>query len=200
MAKTIEPSVNQTLRTLRGAEFTTEPSPDRQVSPNVFFSWDTSDCHVEPLITSQPGEMLRVTAKIIGLPRWWCFNVALEHGQFLPGDVLGIVAEIAGPAEQKIDALIRTRRIKEDGSKDIGDTELKDVLTLTGSRNVSVIQHAVQSGQNMAGSEGFHTLIMRLPMVNPQEITVFDMQIFHVSADQATADADAQKTLANFRT
>lgn len=140
--------------------------------------------------------MLRLSGKITGKPRWWTLNVALEQARFAAGDVLGLVAEIEGPGGQQIEALVRSRRIDAEGNRDIGDTPIKEPLALTGRRSLSVLLHRVARGQRMAGTEAFHTLILRLPLVDIAELTVFDLQIFQLPEGAGVPEA---KTLASFR-
>lgn len=108
-------------------------------------------------------------------------SVALGEGAFAPGDVLGVVAEFEGCAEDRLGGFVRTGR-----AGGHADTSLRDALPGSAHRMVRTALHQVRADGAMAGAPGFHSLILDLPR-GDFTLRLHDMRLFKLDAARGVA-------------
>lgn len=129
-----------------------------RIVPGFFPNWDEEHGTVALTHEAEPGNLVRVEAKVTGEPRWLTLNLDLGGGRFEAGDVIGVVADVDGDGDYALEMFIRTR--SEEGNM---DTEFPDGLPIAPGRRVVTSMHMVGAGDGAVNSERFHMLIIRLP-------------------------------------
>lgn len=139
-------------------------------------TWDDEDGAVTLTHDCGPETMVRLEASVAEQPKWLTLNLDLGVGAFEPGDVIGIVAEIAGDDQAELTMFIRTS-----GEHGEVDTELAEPLALAAAPRVATALHTVGPGDNLAGEERFHMLGMRLPR-RDFKLDIKEMRVFVLPA------------------
>lgn len=173
------------LAVLRDATLSGPVESDAHVLPDIYFNWDTEQGDVQLEITSEPGMLMNIQAKVAKPPRWFSLNLSLGSDQFTVGDVIGLVAELESSPDLSLTSFIR--------SSDKGewaDTELEERLPGTTLRAVQTVLHTVEPGDGLPWNNGYHTLILRLP---PQDfrIQLWDMRFFVLPQNRGLRDRPA---------
>ncbi|WP_212525599.1 hypothetical protein [Actibacterium sp. MT2.3-13A] len=180
----------QTIAALREASLPERLETDAPIVPGVYFSWDTSGGEAALKLTSGPGLLVRVEARVAKPPRWFSFNLSLGKALFAPGDVLGMAVELEGGAAEDFPLVIRSTRNGE-----IGDTVLQDSLKGAEDRVVRTVLHTVDAADFLSREPAFHTLVMRLPK-RDFALAIRDLRFFVLPAARGQRSQPA--TLSSF--
>jgi hypothetical protein len=161
---------------LRNAEISEPAATGAHLVPDIYLSWDKEAGDVDITLTSIPGLLLNLSAKVAGTPGWLSLNLSLGRCSFQPGEVLGIVVELEGCANQSFPMLIRSNR---DGT--LSNTYIDDILKGSEDRAVCTLLHKISAHSGMTDSEAYHTLIIPLPRKDFQ-LSLRDMRLFIIPA------------------
>lgn len=162
---------------LRSTDLSQRLENNTPVVPDIYFSWDEEGGQVDLTLKSLNGYMGDIWGKVSGAPSWLSLNLSLGRCSFAVGDVVGIVVELEGCADQSFPAFIRSGR--EGGGE--SDTYLDDILKGSEDRVVRTLLHKVSAHSDMAGAEAFHTLIVPLPRKD-FHMSLRDIRLFVIPA------------------
>lgn len=171
MAHALSDTLAQSLAGLRAATFSGPLTQDSAPWPDVYASWDSTGGQIEGEMSSRPGMLLQIDAAVSGKPDWWVMNLVLGAGSLAPGSVLGLVADVESAEARALPVFIRSGR-----GEDTLDTDLAEPLLLPAGRRVVSLLHDVDAGQPMAGSEAWHTLVLRLARPRTS-LTLHDLRL-----------------------
>ncbi len=149
---------NGVIETLAALEAAGKAEVDGRIVPGLHPTWDEEEGAVALSYRAEPGTLLQLEAQVSGAPRWLTLNIDLGPGAFEAGDVIGIVADIAGEAEDMLGMFIRSTTQGGDV-----DTELAEPLFVAAQQRVAAALHVVAPQDGVAGSERFHMLGLKLP-------------------------------------
>ena len=152
---------------------------DQHVVPGIYFSWDQSGCKVDVRVLRTVDAVLAFSSKVSGRPEWFTLNIELGEDALAPGDVLGIVADIASDAPATLPLFVRSAT-----GGGIEDTILAENLHATKDGVISTVLHTISSGDALATQSAFHTMVIDLSGTN-HNTEIRDLRIFAIPADQA---------------
>ncbi len=186
----------QSLTQLRAASLSRALSQGDKLHPDIYLSWDDVQGRVTGTAASTPGMVLRLSAQVEGMPRWWGLNLVLGAARLAPGSVLGIAADLEGPEGATLAPFIRSGR----GNEAL-DTPLAEPLAMAGSRRVVTLLHDVDQGQPLAATgpddDAWHTLVLPLPD-GRFELVLHDLRLFVIPPEAGMRAAP--RTLASYAT
>lgn len=158
MSHSCETAANAALEALAALDASGKLGADERIVPGVHPTWDGQEGTVALSYQSGGDNLLRLDATVTGWPRWLTLNLDLGVGAFEAGDVIGLVAEVAGDRTYDLDMFIRS-----DSDQGAVDTELREPLRVTPEPCIAAALHSVAASDDMSGRERFHMLGIRLP-------------------------------------
>ncbi len=163
----------KTVSEIRSYEMSSALGNGETLGNGVYFSWDSEEGSVAVSTAREGDQLFNADVQVSGKPRWLNLSLALNIGQFNPGDVLGLIldwqcSEIGG------DTMIVRSSIVE---SEFDDTHWQQPLAWSPQRQVMTFLHTTEATNGLIGNEKFHTIIIPLPSRDFQ-LTLFDMQFF----------------------
>lgn len=149
---------------------------NHRIVPGLYPGWDEEHCAVTMTHTATPEDLITLEGKVTGQPRWLTLNLDLGSGTFEAGEVIGLVADIAGAGAYSLELFIRTSA--EDGNI---DTVLAERLPVSTTPRVVNVLHTVGPDDGVVASDRFHTLAIRLPQFDFR-LEMRAMRLFVLSA------------------
>lgn len=168
-----------TIEKLRKTELSGPHDLDKRVTPEVYFSAETSQAGVEITLLPQEGGLLKAEILVSGNPEWLTLNIGLGSGNFEIGDTLGIAYDLRGSDEFSVQPFIRS---SYDGVE--YDTALADDFRF--GALPGVLLHPITAEVPLTYSAAFHTLILPLPKRN-SAFEIRNLRLFHVEASSGLA-------------
>jgi len=145
----------------------------------IYVSWNERATGTELTFQSVPGTLLDLDLKIGTAPDWLTFNIEIGMVRFQVGEILVLIADLSATNTKSLEMFVRTGR-----SWGNRDTHLQEPLMIAAEPSISTAFHTVGSGDEMAGDEGYHTLVIKLPKASGH-IKFADIRMFVVPAEAA---------------
>ncbi|MCC5989161.1 MAG: hypothetical protein JJT95_15930 [Pararhodobacter sp.] len=183
MSNSCEKFADGVLEALAAYQGTGALENGARIVRGFFPNWDEEHGTVALSHESGPDNLLRVEGKATGEPRWLTLNFDLGGGDFEPGDVIGVVADVEGDGDYDLEMFIRTR--SDEGNI---DTEFPEGLSVSAGRRVVNSMHTVGMGDGVVTTERFHMLIIRLPK-RDFRLEIREMRFFVLPASHGLRSA-----------
>ncbi|WP_218128998.1 hypothetical protein [Ruegeria marina] len=163
---------------------------DAPLVDGIYLSWDQEEGDVQVSLPPSGDDLLHISARVGGQPRWLCLNIALGETAFEPGAVFGVVAGLQGCAGETLRMFVRTSREGE-----TTDTPLSEEIAGSREATVQVTMHRLTASEGLVGAPGFHTLVVDLPF-HDFDLVLHDMHLFVLQSGKALGVMPT--TLGNF--
>lgn len=178
MIHPVQTFTRRTLSMLRDAATVQGGEAESPVASAIYISRDREEGDVETTVTSEPGQLIRISGRITSPPRWLSLSIPLGEAVFRPGDILGLVAEVAGDRDHALSLFVRTGR-----EGNLADTPLGVELAVSRKRQVVTLLQDIEPSMPLAGDTGYHTLVAPLPWQD-FVLDLLDLRVFVVPAER----------------
>lgn len=186
MIHPVETAAETLVGRLRQTVGNTSLAADGQIlMPGLWSSYDTAQGAISGRYEAGGDGLLRLSLKVERPGRWCTLSFLLGEGPLAEGDVLGVVADLAGSVPAQIGLTLRTVRGKVQH-----ELAFDDALALVPGGSVQTALLMIPPTGVPADAAGRRLLMLKLPQTDI-EIALRDLRIFVLPAADAQTPAES---------
>lgn len=185
MPHPLETAADLAFDRLRAFAGRAEALPGHHILPGIWIAADTRDGAVQAAVEALPGGGLRLDLAVARPGRWLSLNVALDLAPLAAGEVLGVVAALAGTVPGPIGVSIRSGH-----ARGHVDMTFPDRLEVGATPRAHVALLGVTAAMVPPDPPAWRNLMLHLPMRDLQ-LDLAEMRLFVQPAAAEAARADA---------